>query len=48
MAVCARYLIHGTLGISSIIIAGAAGMVLGKSHIFPGTYKAAFSDEGCR
>jgi uncharacterized membrane protein SpoIIM required for sporulation len=31
--------IHGTLEISSIIIAGAAGMVLGKSLIFPGTYK---------
>jgi uncharacterized membrane protein SpoIIM required for sporulation len=31
--------IHGTLEISSIIIAGAAGLVLGKSLIFPGTYK---------
>jgi uncharacterized membrane protein SpoIIM required for sporulation len=31
--------IHGTLEISSIIIAGAAGIVLGKSLIFPGTYK---------
>jgi uncharacterized membrane protein SpoIIM required for sporulation len=31
--------IHGTLEISSIIIAGAAGMVLGKSLIFPGSYK---------
>jgi len=31
--------IHGTLEISSIIVAGAAGMVLGKSLIFPGTYK---------
>jgi uncharacterized membrane protein SpoIIM required for sporulation len=31
--------IHGTLEISSIIIAGAAGIVLGKSLLFPGTYK---------
>jgi uncharacterized membrane protein SpoIIM required for sporulation len=31
--------IHGTLEISSIIIAGAAGMVLGKSLVFPGTFK---------
>jgi uncharacterized membrane protein SpoIIM required for sporulation len=31
--------IHGTLEISSIIIAGAAGLVLAKSLIFPGTYK---------
>jgi len=31
--------IHGTLEISSIIIAGAAGIVLGKSLIFPGTYE---------
>ena len=31
--------IHGTLEISSIIIAGAAGIVLGKSLIFPGTFK---------
>ena len=31
--------IHGTLEISSIIIAGAAGIVLGKSLIFTGTYK---------
>jgi uncharacterized membrane protein SpoIIM required for sporulation len=31
--------IHGTLEISSIIISGAAGLVLGKSLIFPGTYK---------
>jgi uncharacterized membrane protein SpoIIM required for sporulation len=30
--------IHGTLEISSIIIAGAAGIVLGKSLIFPGSY----------
>jgi uncharacterized membrane protein SpoIIM required for sporulation len=31
--------IHGTLEISSIIISGAAGMVLAKSLLFPGTYK---------
>jgi uncharacterized membrane protein SpoIIM required for sporulation len=31
--------IHGTLEISSIIIAGGAGLVLAKSLLFPGTYK---------
>lgn len=31
--------IHGTLEISSIIIAGGAGLVLGNSIIFPKTYK---------
>ena len=31
--------IHGTLEISSIIISGAAGMVLGNSILFPGTHK---------
>ena len=31
--------IHGTLEISSIIIAGAAGIVLAKSLLFPGTFK---------
>ena len=30
--------VHGTLEISSIIIAGAAGLVLGKSILFPKTY----------
>jgi uncharacterized membrane protein SpoIIM required for sporulation len=29
--------IHGTLEISAIIIAGAAGMILGNSMLFPGT-----------
>ena len=29
---------HGTLEISAIIIAGAAGMVLGKGLVFPGAY----------
>jgi uncharacterized membrane protein SpoIIM required for sporulation len=31
--------IHGTLEISSIIVAGAAGIILGKSLVFTGTYK---------
>jgi uncharacterized membrane protein SpoIIM required for sporulation len=31
--------IHGTLEISSIIISGAAGIVLAKSLLFPGTYR---------
>jgi len=35
--------IHGTLEISSIIISGAAGLVLAKSLLFPGTYKRLFS-----
>jgi len=30
--------IHGTLEISSIIIAGASGLVLGNSILFPGTF----------
>lgn len=30
---------HGTIEISIIIVAGAAGLVLGKSLLFPGTYK---------
>jgi uncharacterized membrane protein SpoIIM required for sporulation len=30
--------IHGVLEISSIIIAGSAGLLLGKSFLFPGTY----------
>ncbi len=30
--------IHGTLEISAIIIAGAAGLVMGNSLLFPGTY----------
>ncbi|MCC6372213.1 MAG: stage II sporulation protein M, partial [Bacteroidia bacterium] len=30
--------IHGTLEISAIIIAGCAGIALGNSFIFPGTY----------
>jgi uncharacterized membrane protein SpoIIM required for sporulation len=35
--------IHGTLEISSIIVSGAAGLVLAKSLLFPGTYKRLFS-----
>jgi uncharacterized membrane protein SpoIIM required for sporulation len=35
--------IHGTLEISSIIIAGAAGLVLGSSILFPKTYKRSVS-----
>ncbi len=31
--------IHGTLEISAIIISGAAGLMLGSSLLFPGTYK---------
>ena len=31
--------IHGTLEISSIIIAGAAGLILGNSILFPGTFR---------
>ncbi|HYC28098.1 MAG TPA: stage II sporulation protein M [Chitinophagaceae bacterium] len=31
--------IHGTLEISAVIIAGAAGMILGNSILFPGTHK---------
>ncbi len=30
--------IHGTMEISAIIIAGAAGLILGNSLLFPGTY----------
>ncbi len=30
--------IHGTLEISAIIVAGAAGFILGHSFLFPGTY----------
>lgn len=35
--------IHGILEISSIIIAGAAGIVLAKSLVFPGTYNRLYS-----
>lgn len=33
--------IHGTLEISAIIIAGAAGLTMGKGLVFPGTYTRA-------
>lgn len=35
--------IHGTIEISAIIIAGAAGIVLGKGLLFPGTYDRVLS-----
>ena len=35
--------LHGTLEISSIIIAGGAGLVLGNSILFPGTHKRIYS-----
>ena len=35
--------IHGTLEISSFIIAGAAGLVLGNSLLFPGTHKRGYA-----
>ena len=35
--------IHGTLEVSAIVIAGGAGIVLGNSFIFPGTYTRARS-----
>jgi uncharacterized membrane protein SpoIIM required for sporulation len=35
--------LHGTLEISSIIIAGGAGLVLGNSILFPGTHKRLYS-----
>lgn len=31
--------LHGTLEISAIVIAGGAGIILGNSILFPGTYK---------
>ncbi len=35
--------IHGTIEISVIIIAGAAGLVLGSGFLFPGTYTRLYS-----
>lgn len=35
--------VHGTLEISAIVIAGAAGLVLGNSIMFPGTYPRKYS-----
>jgi ABC-type uncharacterized transport system permease subunit len=31
-------MLHGTIELSAIVIAGAAGFVMGNSLIFPGTY----------
>jgi len=35
--------LHGTLEISAIIIAGAAGLRLGNSLLFPGSYKRTYA-----
>jgi hypothetical protein len=35
--------IHGTLELWSMIVAGAAGLILGNSILFPGTYKRSAS-----
>lgn len=35
--------IHGTLEIWSLVIAGAAGLILGNSFLFPGTYSRSVS-----
>ena len=35
--------IHGTIEISCIVIAGTAGVVLGNSFLFPGTFKRKYS-----
>lgn len=35
--------IHGTLEISSIILSGAAGLIIGNSILFPGTHKRIYS-----
>ncbi|MCG8306214.1 MAG: stage II sporulation protein M [Cytophagales bacterium] len=35
--------IHGTLEISAIIIAGAAGIIMGNGLLFPGTYSRLYS-----
>lgn len=35
--------IHGTLEISAIIIAGCAGLTMGNSFLFPGTYTRTYS-----
>ena len=35
--------IHGTLEIFAILVAGSAGLVLGNSILFPGTYKRMYS-----
>ena len=35
--------IHGTLEITAIIVAGAAGLILGSGFLFPGTYPRMYS-----
>jgi uncharacterized membrane protein SpoIIM required for sporulation len=35
--------LHGTLEISAIIVAGAAGLAMGNGWLFPGTYKRLYS-----
>jgi uncharacterized membrane protein SpoIIM required for sporulation len=34
---------HGTIEITSIVIAGGAGFIIGNSFIFPGTFKRLYS-----
>lgn len=36
-------MLHGTIELSSIVIAGAAGFVMGNSFLFPGTYPRLYS-----
>jgi uncharacterized membrane protein SpoIIM required for sporulation len=36
-------MIHGTLELSAIVLAGGAGILLGKSLLFPGTYPRSFA-----
>jgi uncharacterized membrane protein SpoIIM required for sporulation len=35
--------VHGTIEIFSIVVAGTAGIVIGNSFIFPGTYKRSYA-----
>ena len=37
---------HGTFEITSVIIAGAAGLIMGNSFLFPGTYPVCFLSGG--
>ncbi|MGC4020998.1 MAG: stage II sporulation protein M [Cyclobacteriaceae bacterium] len=39
-------MLHGTIELSSIVIAGAAGFVMGNSLLFPGTYSRIVSFKG--
>jgi len=36
-------LLHGTIELSAIVLAGGAGILLGRSILFPGTYPRAYS-----